>query len=413
MEQIMLVCGADSPRAKAVKEILEKEYSVTECNDMLETDSTIQRDFDRYACLVIDSPSTKEHLNYLFDYIRYRNNYMFSLPVLILTDNDQKCSDIPYLKPPVVDVIYDDECEKVILTRIKNVIKAANSSSFDDFSNMLTVLPSLIYLKDREGRYAFCSQHWHHLSDVSKSIRGLTDFDVRKDKNNAALARKSDLEVFETGKGKSYMIKEVDEEGTDYLQVIKEPLKNENDEVYGIIAIINNVTDQELLRQELREKSITDALTGLYNRVYFEEMCEKWKTDEPEYPLTFISADCDGLKEINDKFGHAAGDQYICYARDALKRGLPKRAFLFRMGGDEFLAAIPNTTKAHAKKLIEKINKAVPLFKNKKFALRLSVGSFTLGAKKNTIENAVMLSDEDMYRMKREVQAKKAKKNKE
>ena len=408
METIMLLCEADSPRANLVRETLEKEYTLIECHTMVDADTTIQHEFEQLACVIIDSPSDKEGVEYILQYIGKRSNYMFNVPVLILTDAEHVDNDTLFLNPPVVDLLFSVDSEKVMLTRIKNIIKAANSTSFEDFSNMLTALPSLIYLKDREGRYAFCSQHWHHLQGKYKTIRGLTDFDIRKDKNNAALARKSDLEVIESGKGRNYIIKEVDEEGTDYLQIIKEPLKDENDEVYGIIAIINNVTESELLKQELREKSITDTLTGLYNRAYFEELTN-WQSKDLEFPITIISADCDGLKDINDKFGHAAGDQYICYARDALKRGLPKRAVIFRMGGDEFLAIVPNTTKAQAKKLVEKINKAVPLFKNKHFALKLSVGSFTLGARKNSIENAVILSDEDMYRVKKEHKAKEKK----
>ena len=326
---------------------------------------------------------------------------LFNLPVLILSDQEHIDNDSLFLKAPVVDVVFADEPERVILTRISNVIKAANSTSFDDFSDMLKVLPSLVYLKDREGRYAFCSQRWHHLNYEGKSIRGLTDFDIRKDKNNAAIARQSDLEVIESGKGKSYIIKEVDETGTEYLQIIKEPLKDLNDEVYGIIAIINNVTEEELLRQELRKKSITDPLTGLYNRVYFEELTN-WESTDLEFPITIISADCDGLKEINDKFGHLAGDQYICYARDALKKALPKRAILFRMGGDEFVAIVPNTSKAQAKELVDKIDKVIPSYSNKDYMLKLSVGCYTLTSSKTSIENAIMLSDEDMYRNKKE-----------
>ena len=138
---------------------------------------------------------------------------------------------------------------------------------------MLTALPSLIYLKDKDGRYAFCSQHWHHLN-TDESIRGKTDFDIRKDKNNAQIARNSDLKVINSGKGTSYIIKEEDEEGIDYLQIIKEPLKNDKGEVTGIIAIINNITNEEILRQELRRKSITDQLTGVNNREYFHEVVE-------------------------------------------------------------------------------------------------------------------------------------------
>ena len=401
MDRIFIVCSPNSPRVEAIRESLNKEYEVIEGHDMMETDSTIQREFDNLACLIIDTPSTKQDIGYLLEYIKSRNNFMFNLPVLLLTDYEHIDNDVLFLNPPVVDVLFSNDSERLILRRISNVIKAANSTSFDDFSDKLKVLPSLIYLKDREGRYAFCSQHWHHVYK-GKSIRGLTDYDIRKDKKNAAIARQSDLEVIETGKGKNYIIKEEDEEeGTDYLQIIKEPLKNENDEVYGIIAIINNVTESELLKQELRTKSITDALTGLHNRVYFDEFINS-NNEDLEFPVTIISADCDGLKDINDKFGHAAGDQYICYARDALKRGLPKRSTLFRMGGDEFLAIVPHTTKAQAKKIVEKIEKAVPLFKNKKFSLKLSIGSFTLNSNKTTFENAIVLSDEDMYRNKKE-----------
>ena len=400
MEKLLIVCDENSPRVNLIEEYLEKEYNVTKCS-VMEAEELVQHEFDKITCIIVDDPHGKQGLEYILEYIKHRNNYMFSVPVLLLTDPEHVDNDVLFLKPPVVDLVFANDSERIVLTRIKNIINASKSASFDDFSNMLTALPSLIYLKDREGRYAFCSQHWHHLEGKYTSIRGLTDFDIRKDKKNAAIARQSDLEVIESGKGKSYIIKEVDETGTDYLQIIKEPLKNENDEVYGIIAIINNVTNEELLKQKLREQSITDPLTGLYNRVYFEELTN-WESKDMEFPITIISADCDGLKEINDNFGHAAGDQYICYARDALKRALPKRAVLFRMGGDEFIAIVPNTTKAQAAKLVEKINKVIPLFKNKHFALKLSVGHFTLGSHRNSIENAVKLSDEDMYRVKRE-----------
>ena len=401
MEKIFIVCGPNSTRVAAIRDFLGKEYVVVEGHDMIETDTAIQSEFETISCLIIDTPSTKQDIAYLFEYIKKRNNYMFNLPVLILSDQEHIDNDSLFLKAPVVDVVFADEPERVILTRIANVIKAANSTSFDDFSDMLKVLPSLVYLKDKEGRYAFCSQRWHHVNYEGKSIRGLTDFDIRKDKNNAAIARQSDLEVIESGKGKSYIIKEVDETGTEYLQIIKEPLKDLNDEVYGIIAIINNVTEEELLRQELRKKSITDPLTGLYNRVYFEEFTN-WESTDLEFPITIISADCDGLKEINDKFGHLAGDQYICYARDALKKALPKRAILFRMGGDEFVAIVPNISKAQAKELVDKIEKVIPSYSNKDYMLKLSVGCYTLTSSKTSIENAIMLSDEDMYRNKKE-----------
>lgn len=404
MKKIAFVCQKNSSRIDNLYDVLAKDYEVLQLHDENEVMSFLKESYDDLSVVIVDNPSTKDYIKDVFTYIKNRNNYMFSLPVLVLTDLENMPNDDKYLHNPVVDIIFFNDTEEIILRRIKNAVTLANSTSFDAFSEMLTVLPSLVYLKDRQGRYAFCSQTWHHLNIANESIRGKTDFDVRKDKRNAQIARESDLEVINSGKGKSYIIKESDEEGTEYLQVIKEPLKK-NGDVYGIIAIINNVTESELLRQKLREKSITDQLTGLYNRVYFDELTH-WEGKDLRFPITIISADCDGLKQINDKFGHSAGDQYICYARDAIRKALPDKAVVFRMGGDEFLAVVPETDKEEAQKLVDRINKSVKKYKNKDFALSLSVGSHTIKGHNSSIETGVRLSDKEMYKVKKEHKTK-------
>ena len=348
--------------------------------------SLLEKSFDDLSVIIVDNPSSKKYINDVLAYIKNRNNYMFSLPVLVLTDLENMDSDDKYLHNPVVDIIFFNDTEEIAVRRIENAVTLANSTSFDAFSEMLTVLPSLIYLKDRRGRYAFMSQKMHHLYSNVESVRGKTDLEVRKDKHNAQLAMESDQEIIRTGVGKNY--------------IIKEPLKK-NGDVYGIIAIINNVTEEELLRQELREKSITDQLTGLYNRAYFEELTH-WEGKDLKFPITIISADCDGLKQINDIYGHAAGDQYICFARDALKNALPENAVVFRMGGDEFLAVVSETDEEEAQKLVNKVNKSINKYKNKDFALSLSVGSHTIKGRGASIENGVKLSDKEMYKVKKE-----------
>ena len=404
MEKIIFLYDNDSPRVEQLRGILVKDFEVLLTHDKNEIMYILKESFDDLSVLVVDNPSNKKYLDEVFEYIKEKDNYMFSLPVLVLTDVEHMTKDDKYLNFPVVDIIFYNDTEEIAVRRIKNAIALANSTSFDAFSEMLTVLPSLVYLKDRRGRYAFMSQKMHHLHNSIESVRGKTDFDIRKDKHNAELARQTDLEVISTGRGKSYIIKEEDERGIEYLQVIKEPLKK-NGEVYGIIAIINNVTSEELLRQELREKSITDQLTGLYNRAYFEELTH-WEGKDLKFPITIITADCDDLKQINDKYGHTAGDQYIRYATEALKESLPEKAVIFRMGGDEFLAVIPETDNEEAKVLVNKINKSINNYKNKDFGLSLSVGTHTINGRGSTIENGVKLSDKEMYKVKKEHKSK-------
>ena len=401
MRKAVLLLKKENERTKYFDKVISNNFECEKLFSSLKCLEYLKDHFDDLSILVLDAPQEIENVNDILSYIKERNNYMFSLPVLVLTDPNHFDKISSFFTAPIVEIISSGDPVEVTLNRIENSIRLANSTSFDEFSEMLKVLPSLVYLKDKQGRYAFCSQNWHHLSNQNESIRGKTDFDIRKDKNNARIARESDLEIINTGHGKSYVIKEVDEQGTDYLQIIKEPVRDSNGNVSGIIAIINNVTNEELLRQQLREKSITDQLTGLYNRAYFEELTN-WQAKDLGFPLTIISADCDDLKQINDKFGHSSGDQYICYARDALAESLPQVSYLFRMGGDEFLAIVPHTDKVQANELINKIHENIKHYKNDKFALKLSVGSFTINKDFGSIENAVNLSDEEMYKDKKQ-----------
>lgn len=399
MKNIAVFINSNSPRLEYLKGILSKEYNLMEAYSYDDVFALLEKSFNDIAAFIIDNPSSKEGIQNILSYVENRNSFLFTLPIIILSDRENMEKDDKYLSGIVASIIIEGDSKNIVVNRIENCIKFSSSASFDDFSNMLKVLPSLIYLKDTDGRYAFCSQNWHHLTNPNESIRGKTDFDIRKDKENARKAQEADQEVIKSGKGQSYVIKEEDDEGLDYLKIIKEPLKNSKGEVTGIIAIINNVTDDELLNQELRHKSITDQLTGLYNRAYFEEITQQ--DNNFDTPLTVISADCDGLKKINDRFGHAAGDKYICYARSAIKESLPKDSYIFRMGGDEFLAIIPHVGKEEAEVLVNKILVNAKKYKNNEFALRISVGSYTINRSKTTIDSAMVLSDKAMYKMKK------------
>ena len=83
-----------------------------------------------------------------------------------------------------------------------------------------------------------------------------------------------------------------------------------------------------------------DALTGLYNRLGFGKRLEKIIDELRGDPLTVIMTDLDGLKQINDNYGHVAGDMAIHTVANALKESCPENALCVRFGGDEMLAVI-------------------------------------------------------------------------
>lgn len=164
---------------------------------------------------------------------------------------------------------------------------------YDLFKKISREIPSNIFFKDTECRYVFATHYWRHLNrdgDSSWDIAGKTDLDIRKDKENALLAMEQDKEILKTGKGVSYVI-EVNQDGyTEYLELIKNPVRDDDGKIIGIVGLINDVTEKVKLEKELENYARTDLLTGLFNRHYLEY----WLVNSLNtglYPLCVISAD--------------------------------------------------------------------------------------------------------------------------
>ena len=360
------------------------------------------------SVIIVEHPSQQEDVQELIDFINHRNNYVFSIAVLILTDDSTMEEDCRFLGGAVVDCIEKPFHPAVIQNRIQNAETLINSVSFAEFARMLKVLPANIYLKDANGKYVFSSQTWHHLDtagDPSWSIRGKTDLDIRKDKENARLAMESDKEIIRTGIGTSYIIEENDEE-QEFLQLIKEPLFFEDGRVRGIIALINNVTEQELMRRKLKEQSIHDTLTGVYNRTYLDEYIQELR-QKNQYPISVISADCDNLKYINDTYGHMAGDKYICFCVELMQKTLPSKSSIFRTGGDEFVIFLPQTSADETMILIEKMKQGASAYTLKNYPLSVSFGYAVASDENESIVKLIKVSDNDMYQDKRKKKNKR------
>ncbi len=409
-KNIMLFTSSGNDRVEYILDILKDAYDVLIINDCDKAIEKLTNNFEEYVGLIIDNPSSKDKCTKrLINCVADLNSFMFGIPIIILSDKENENKDDEYISDKVVAIIKKGESKKVVIQRIKSCILFSNSTNFQEFSKMLKQLPSLIYLKDNKGRYIFCSQYWHHLAnkdDPTWTIRGKTDLEVRLNKQNAQKAYDNDMEVINTGIGKSYVIQEnkINNLGNDekeYMQIVKEPIRNEKTgEVMGIIAIVSDVTKEETMRRELRKSSITDPLTEAYNRVYLEEFI-KYHLAEDVFPLSIISADCDGLKMINDQFGHQAGDKYITMAYTLLKEVLPDESVIFRMGGDEFLAVLPKMKNKDARVYLELLNKGVSRFYTDDFDLSVSVGLYTMNDKTDSIDRCMAMSDKAMYEAKR------------
>ena len=130
--------------------------------------------------------------------------------------------------------------------------------SYDTFAKIISKIPSNIFFKDTDLRYRFTSHYWQELN--SKDIVGKTDLDIRKDKENALKAMEADREIIRTGKGCQYEIKSDIDDNERYLELIKEPISDDNGEILGIVGLINDITEKKLMEQQLREVNASQKM---------------------------------------------------------------------------------------------------------------------------------------------------------
>lgn len=270
---------------------------------------------------------------------------------------------------------------------------------WDFIESMLRELPSNIFFKDTKCRYLFATHYWNHLKrDDSPdwSIRGKTDLEIRKDKENALRAYQEDLKILKTGVGCQYTIEICLDGVSNYYEIIKNPVRNKENKIIGIIGLINIVTDRVKLQKELEAYAQTDTMTGLYNRRYLEYWCEH-ELKEHLLPISVISADCDGLKQTNDVYGHFAGDEMIRMSAHLFKTTLPQDAVMFRMGGDEFLLILPHTDAFQVQSHISSLKNSHESLHIRNIPLHISYGTATMTSLGSSILDVIAESDKRMY----------------
>lgn len=126
------------------------------------------------------------------------------------------------------------------------------------------------------------------------------------------------------------------------------------EEIVGGYAMYVDLSDHKQKEQKLAYLSSHDSLTGLYNRAHFEEALAHLE-EESTLPMSILVADVDGLKGINDKLGHSAGDQLLRSAAEILRASFRAQDVVARIGGDEFAVLLPAADEKIAEQLLRRI----------------------------------------------------------
>ena len=158
------------------------------------------------------------------------------------------------------------------------------------------------------------------------------------------------------------------------------------------------------LFEEVKSQAVTDGLTGLYNRRYFEEYLKKEVTRamRQQQPFSIVGLDLDHLKQINDKYGHAYGDLAIKTVANVLKKNARSIDTAARMGGEEFNVILPGVDSNGAMIAAERIRKALESEQLDTIGhITASIGVATFLEHSDNIEDILELTDQAMYQSKR------------
>ncbi len=176
------------------------------------------------------------------------------------------------------------------------------------------------------------------------------------------------------------------------------PIQN-GDKTMGTVLVIKDISESKKNEEEIKYLSYNDKLTTLYNRAYFEkQLAELDKAGN--LPLSIIMADCNGLKIVNDAFGHEEGDRLLIQTAKILKEVCRKDDVVARIGGDEFAVILPRVSKETAYRINKRIKELCANEKSLVVAPSLAMGVATKNQRDDDINDVLKKAEDIMYSVK-------------
>ncbi len=174
-------------------------------------------------------------------------------------------------------------------------------------------------------------------------------------------------------------------------------------EKISLLKVIANILVSALEKNEaeeiIRHMSFHDNLTGLYNRRFLDEEMKRLDT-ERQLPISVIMADLNGLKLVNDTYGHSTGDDMIKTAANILKRVCRKEDIIARWGGDEFVILSPQTTDETALEICKRIHDRYSKTYVKDVPISISSGTASKNDKDKNLKEVLKEAEDNMYKNK-------------
>jgi diguanylate cyclase (GGDEF)-like protein/PAS domain S-box-containing protein len=222
------------------------------------------------------------------------------------------------------------------LEETKNVLQTKEEM----YRSLVESTGDSIYVIDRSTRYLFMNQkHRERMGLIADDYQG-QNYDRYHSAEESIDFRKQVDAVLQIGESLQFDHK--GQRDNKYFLRTFNPIRNAEGLVTAVTVVSTDISRQKELEKSLRLISITDSLTGLYNRRGLFALAEQQLklVNRSKQWLSVLYADLDNLKEINDQFGHQEGDAALTRAADILRTTYRESDIIARIGGDEFVVII-------------------------------------------------------------------------
>ena len=266
-------------------------------------------------------------------------------------------------------------------------------------------IPDTIYFKDKEGRFLRISKSQAQTLGVSdpQQALGKTDFDFFG-AEHAQAAYEDEQEIIRTGQPVLNLEEVLDwpDRPSRWVSATKLPLRDQTGQIVGTFGISRDITERKRAEEQLLYLSTHDALTGLYNRAYFEEVMAQINHGNP-FPISIVIADIDGMKRTNDTRGHPAGDELLRRTAEVLTSICRSGDVVARIGGDEFAILLPHTDYSAAGAVLERLKDRLAEHNSvyEGLPLYVSLGAAT-ACEPGLLSQTISAADREMYRDKQQ-----------
>lgn len=266
---------------------------------------------------------------------------------------------------------------------------------------LMDALPSMVWLLDREGKIVRANRAAANFFKIPETRTHRLDPRDLYEKQFVERIQNENLELICCGHEiRNRMERFTSCQGAEHwARTDRIPVLDKNGAVVGLLFIAQDVTEQYQVQAYMEYLHIHDRLTGLFNRKYFES-CLKRAYEPHNLPVTFIMADINGLKLVNDALGIEWGDFLLEITARRLARALRQGDILARWGSDEFIAMLPSCEQGQAACVMEHIREECGSFPEIPVPVSLSMGMATRSQSGQEITLVIKEAEEMMNRHK-------------